>query len=150
MRCRFLAPHRRIVAAFVLSAVTLAWTVACSSSPFDGASATRQATALPPRTTVVDTSRVSAELRERGGPVFVHLTGSPNRSALAALELAGLRGPGNLEHPVTFDSLKLSVAWGRVLPGAVAGIAAVPFVTCVEPSTGRYGKFLMGEIRDHC
>ncbi len=106
---------------------------------------------LPDRVRPPDTSRVTAALRANGGPAFVHLTALPTPQAVLELEQAGLRGPYGLAHPVTYDSLRVNFVWGFVPRDGVDRIAAVRFVTCIEPSSDPDGIFPQrGELRDRC
>ena len=92
-----------------------------------------------PRSGAIDTARVSSIQRASGFSAFVHLTGPPTPQALATLDTAGLRPPQGRSSLVVFEALALNVVWGDVPAGGLDRIAAVGFVTRVEPATDSVG-----------
>jgi len=101
---------------------------------------------LPSRAGPVDLSRVTLEFRRQGGNAFIRLTGLPNSLVLAVLAGRGLQPPRPLPgwpaFPgiVTWDSLRLRVAWGYVPQNGVDRIAALAFVIAIEPSADQIGN----------
>jgi hypothetical protein len=102
---------------------------------------------LPVRAADVDTSAVTATVRENGGNVFVKLTGEPTEKAIEVLGRAGLMPPILPDSPkaiVTFPDLKIATVAGYVRSGGVKDIALLPFVVRIEPSGGAIGS---GRVR---
>ncbi len=108
--------------------------IACSNAGMDASP-----TDLPNRTIQPDLSRVTADFRRDGGNAFVVLTAQPTRSAVEALHAAGLRPAEGFDQILTFDSLQIRTAWGRVPPNGVEKIARLRFVVGIEPSADRIG-----------
>jgi hypothetical protein len=92
---------------------------------------------LPTRTGEVDLSRVTSTLRSAGGSVFVQLTAHPTPMALELLTRAGLQPPPGNAQLVSFGGLR--AVWGLLTPNGISPIAALPFVTRIEPSTDPKG-----------
>ena len=122
-----------------LLAVALAATACSACRVFD------DGPLLEPRLTEVDTTRITQDLRENGGPVFVHTTEFPTPEVVTDLEEAGLAAPEGRDRPVTFPNLELTVVWGVIEPGGVHRIAAKEYVTMIEPSTDPDGIFPAGD-----
>lgn len=94
---------------------------------------------MPLRVAPADTSRVTAAFSRVGGNVFVQLTAEPTAAALHALSSAGLRPPSGRSAVVVFDNLDIRTVWGAVPAHGVHPLAALPFVTRVEPSADTDG-----------
>ena len=98
----------------------------------NAAQVTATETGLPTRTGEVDVSRLTPGLRSSGGSVFVQLTADPTPAAFEMLTRAGLRPPPGNAQLVSFGGLR--TVWGLLTPNDISSIAALPFVTRIEPA----------------
>lgn len=95
---------------------------------------------LAARSEPVDTTRITGPFRGSGGNVFVTLTGRPGADAVAALVDAGLGAPlGGSAGPVVMAPLAPTTVWGWAAPESIRTVAALPFVTAIEPSVDSEG-----------
>lgn len=88
---------------------------------------------LPERTGAPDTSALSAEIRQVGGRVFLHLSGWAKPAVLEEMSAAGLaplEGYAELER---LDSIGMNIVGGTVPPGGLDRIAALRYVLRIEP-----------------
>lgn len=135
MRSRILAAMIGLVAIYV--------GVSCSSSPTDPSGGLAQIeVGLPTRSQAPDLSRLTAAVRRDGGNFCVRLTGEPTSRALDVLSRAGMSAAHVPDPPsgiVTFDSLRIATVWGWAPAQSIPRIAALLFVTMMEPSGDRDG-----------
>ena len=118
----------------LLPAMALVWGAATwRPAPLPGSEWNMPVPTPPP-----DTSEITPSFRHRGGLVRLELTGWMNERLLPAFEQAGLEPLAGRPAPHRPESEPLNVVIGRVPPGGLDAVAAIPFVkriTEVEPDS---------------
>lgn len=127
--------------------------VSCSSHPSDPSGGLAQIdVGLPPRSQAPDLSRLTAAARRDGSNLFVRLTGEPTALALQVLSRAGLSAAHVPDPPsgiVSFDSLRIATVWGWAPAQSIPRIAALLFVTMMEPSSDPDGIGYVTMLKTH-
>jgi len=88
---------------------------------------------LPERTAAPDTSALSAEIRQAGGHVLLHLSGWAKPAVLEDMSAAGLGPLEGYEQLERLDSIGMNIVGGTIPPGGLDRIAALRYVLRMEP-----------------